>query len=560
MKKENLQKFFTVFFPIFIYIIFAYTDKNLPGVYMDSVSPDYQSTWMLRNGLHTPAWIYPDNWLAGSYNWPLLNSLYGGNFTAYVAAIFFKIAGFGLDQLRIYHITLGAVLTGCMSWALLQWRVSSAVVCAVAIALALDPGYIFAWRTQYYLQLTPLIFTFVALGLLGSSQDCLPEKTKKKIFIAGLLLGFASYNYFVFAFYAAAIATTFSISFSRTNSRLETFKYLAIGIAIGFMPYIYAHTSIIINLGFENYISSLQEMKKAYGLDAETTNSISHKVGLVFSRLSGMQSGNLIESTMLSNNGQKITVSPISSIILFGTMAVYGAIVAIGKWAPGTSKGALLNHILASSIAIHFIFGIAVGSPLSFQHFIMLQPLFYAFFASVTSYAIFRFSPASLQFLLKIIVFFIAASISIVHINQTRSLTARLSLSGGEGLYSDVINKTADKIRMAPTDAVILFPQWGYWAGVVTLNGPRHSVVEAANIDAMRAKFASEAWLGQKQHFFMILGQEIADDDDKLNQAQSFAQSVDLRLVTSELVRGTNQRDSVLIAIFQGTPRGDTKK
>lgn len=83
---------------------------------MDSVNPDYIVAWLLRGDHHIPGWIYTDNYLAGEYNFPIMNSLYGGNITAYIGLFFFRVFGFGLEQVRIFHAFLGMLLLLSVFW------------------------------------------------------------------------------------------------------------------------------------------------------------------------------------------------------------------------------------------------------------------------------------------------------------------------------------------------------------------------------------------------------------------------------------------------------------
>lgn len=210
--KTEIKNYWICFFPILIFAIFGLKDLMLPGIYMDAANPDYHAAYMMRGDVPAPAWMYRDNYLFMSF--PLLNSLYGGNFIAYPAMAFFSALGYGIPQFRMYHVLIGIVLLVCLMWCLRKWQVPKVVVAITACVLAVDPTFLFAWRTQYYLQLVPLIFFFLALGLLAQwhSDATAGPRSNARYWWAGILLGFAAFCYFVFAFYAAAIILVFCIS------------------------------------------------------------------------------------------------------------------------------------------------------------------------------------------------------------------------------------------------------------------------------------------------------------------------------------------------------------
>ena len=181
--------------PLIIYTFIAFREIGLPGLYMDSVNPDYMAAWLLRGNHHIPVWIFPDNYFAGTERYPLLNSLYGGNITAYLGLIFFKITGFGLVEVRVFHALLGMLMLVSLSWCLHKWKFPHFASSFALCLLAIDPTFLFAWRSQYYLQLVPVIFMSIGLGLLGEHYQRikLGFNGYHHLFFGGIFLGFSAY-------------------------------------------------------------------------------------------------------------------------------------------------------------------------------------------------------------------------------------------------------------------------------------------------------------------------------------------------------------------------------
>lgn len=528
--------------PVLLFAILGLRDLMLPGIYMDAANPDYHAAFMLRGDVPAPSWTYPDNYLFR--NFPLLNSLYGGNFAAYPAMAFFSALGYGIPQFRMYHVLLGIVLLVCLMWCLRKWQTPRAAVALVACVLAIDPTFLFSWRTQYYLQLVPLIFFFLALGLLAQwhIDAAAARRSSARYWWAGIFLGFAAYCYFVFAFYAAAIVLAMAFQIRRSwNWRMVT--ALVLGTLIGWLPYVYAHLSIILNMGLHGYLDQLRGLQSMYGV-VNATQSFSERWHTVIDRILFLRAGSTIEDMIFAGARVGAISKTIGAVVLaigpvlwlFFRLWPRGA--TVDHAVAAASKRALLGDAILLVFISHIALGIIVGTPLSLQHYIMLLPLAYVMLALAwpasgagsTSTGEGRSSglrpAANLAFAL------LCVAMLAFNFSLTRKFAERLVQEGGAGMYTEAINVAITQLATEPRDTTLLFPQWGYWMGALTAIGPRLPMFEAPTLERMKERLNTDPELMPRQSFVLALGTADLDANDEISRQkiERFAEAARLRV------------------------------
>lgn len=565
MKKTLFVPGACLLIPALIFIAFGLREPGLPGLYMDSVNPDYLAARLLGSGLQIPAWIYPDNLLSGN-RFPLLNSLYGGNFSAYLGLPFFWIFGFGPGEVRVFHCLLALTLLAAMAWCLRQWRVSGLVCIVFTSLLAADPGFVHAWRTQYYLQLFPLIFMWLGLGLLGKAQnrkEALPS-SDRTTFYAGVLLGFAAYGYFVFAFYAAAIFVAHVLMNRKSPDSSRDARPLLGGIFLGFAPYLYAHLSIAVKTGLNGYISNLKGLQTTYGVIDSHQGGILDRVMLIGDRLNRLIAGSGVEEMIFGGASAGPTRMRVGILVfalvpvLFMLVHVASRLAARARPQPENGSGAArLRCTLLLVILSHLVLGLAIGKPLGLQHYIMLAPIFYALSAAlIPREPVFRTNPGRKKILSG--AFLALALLALAfNLSGTTRISARLHKEGGSGFYSDAINITSDYLSGLPGDTAILFPQWGYWMGVTAAIGPRFDMYEASDIQAMEMKLAQDKTLQARRKFALVLGKESITQNDSENKQRVADFSARTRLQVTQItnIQGRNGVDRVWVVSLLRQPQ-----
>lgn len=560
MSSHARKRWWLLTIPLAVFGFFAFRNMGLPGLYMDSVNPDCQAIWILRGNLHIPAWIFPDNYFAGPYKFPLLNSMYGGNITAYLGLLFFQLTGFGLENVRVYHALLGLFVLSSLFWCLSKWKISP-IASAIALSLlALDPTFLFAWRTEYYLQLVPVIFVALGLGLLGIhwGRRHLPSTTKANrnlLFCAGFLFGFAAYSYFIFAFYAFVIAMAY-VGTMRVHSSIRQVAIPLIGgTAFGWLPFLYAHVSIILNTNFQTYLEMLKGLQTTYGVVDQAQGGIVGRLYFVWERFSYMIAGHSIQMKMFGN----WVGSPLVKVLHFTILTIGPVICLVFLFRHKMRSGAKVIHndespkilfmkLTGAILIIHLFVGIIIGRPLNLQHYVMLLPVLYAMGAIAADYviqasvAIGRLKSIARPGLSVLVVGLLATNFSL-----SSDFEGRLKQTGGQELYSDVINVAASHIKRLHADTVLLFPQWGYWMGMITIIGPEFSAYEAPTLNDMRIRLRDEPELRNQQLFALVVGPDVlnAGLEPARQRIGEFASESELEIQQIVYLEGRNGVDQL---------------
>lgn len=250
---STLKYCFSLVGVISIYLAIASQSLSQPAIYMDEINPDFLAVKMLTPQSQTETWTLPGNFFWDRF--PLLSgSPYGGNVNAYLEFPFYYFFGGNLDSFRWSHMFV-AIAIIILFFTLIAQVSRSAVVAAVAaLALAVDPAFVFAFRTQGCALTYPVLLT------LGGILVCYRERTSLRRFIvAGLLFGLSAWWYFVYFFTMPGLVLSVYLrnphQASLRNrirvSRLQWKNPAAVvgGIVLGGMLYVIAYASLANSLG-----------------------------------------------------------------------------------------------------------------------------------------------------------------------------------------------------------------------------------------------------------------------------------------------------------------------
>lgn len=181
---------------IILYQIFRC--QNLPGLYFDSVNPDFLAIEMLFPGENpvTPKFAQT--------GFPFLAQLYHGTFTVWLELFIVGIIGrTSLLTVRICNSIY--VLLICLAIYLLLKKVifNRYILSLSMVVLVFSPQIFCFMRTQYHLKLPGTMLTFFSLYLLISMDK--DDSSEKRTLLSGLAQGLAFYSYFVFLFFVPAL-------------------------------------------------------------------------------------------------------------------------------------------------------------------------------------------------------------------------------------------------------------------------------------------------------------------------------------------------------------------
>lgn len=451
---------------------------NLPGLYMDAVNPDYVSVY-IRNPTNVPMWGYTDNiistiFLNKPYGYPILNSLYGMNYPAYILLFISYIFGNGIFTVRLLHIlySLG-ILFFCYFF---MKKISDSEISALSCTflLALNPSFLFSFRTQYYLQLFPHLF-FIPGFLLMVNGIIEKEKRKIKIiFLASILMGVAASSYFIFVGYYGALFLVFLVICILKKENLRLVGNSILGFLLGYFPFLYAHFSILIQQGRDNYIKILKSLD-TYGISNGQKNILDRLKNNIY-QIGNLSGGNSISKLVTQReigneyrycfNILFIFLFSISFLILFLKFKKYKhKVLENKKW--------LALILLDFIFIVHFIMGLIIGTSLDYQHYIMLLPIMHMIIF-LTIYTIYKRLFIGTK--ISDIFYFMGISvIGVFSIIQIEIIYKNINETRGGGMYSGVINDVGNYLENITTDSdIIICPQWGYWMGIsIITNGEK---------------------------------------------------------------------------------------
>src|SRR4051812_2524924 len=266
--------------PIFVAIIYAVValaNIDLPGVYMDAVNPDYLTVKVLNPHHETViAWVLRGNYLLGN-RVPLLVTLYHGSQTFWFGLPFFWLFGTTVEGLRLTHMLLGMGVLIALFYMLRRLAVHPVLTAAVCAAMAMDPSFSYAFRTQSYITLAPSAWLLVSVGLLGGGQPYSPPR----LMLSGALAGLAAGAYFVQGFFLLALLpAAWLVTRATPGGSLRSSLRWPLGFLIGFAPNLLGYLLLMKSVGgpvqLLEFVTEQQAKLRAFSSTASLEERIAH--------------------------------------------------------------------------------------------------------------------------------------------------------------------------------------------------------------------------------------------------------------------------------------------
>jgi hypothetical protein len=162
----------------------ALSHIDVPGMYFDAVNPDYLALKLFTLTKTVPAYVPPGQLLFGKL--PVLIAIYHGALPFYLGLPVYLLFGTDIVGVRIANCVFGVLVLVGMALALRAFRIRPAAAGAAMAALALDPGFVLDFRTQFYITTLPITLVFASIGLL-ECEGATPSR--RTAFLAGGLAG-----------------------------------------------------------------------------------------------------------------------------------------------------------------------------------------------------------------------------------------------------------------------------------------------------------------------------------------------------------------------------------
>ena len=442
---------------------------ELPGLYMDAVNPDYLVIDVLHG--HTdasPIWILPGNFIGSHF--PLLTSIYHGTLQVWLAAPLVGMFGPSVASLRASQAVAGAAILAGIFFLLRRRRpvLSWWLAWLPAATLALDPVFVYAFRTQLYITLSPVALLFAAILAAERALPStpLPDQGGARpykpawLVLSGLCYGLALFGYFVYSFFAPALLIGMIIACKRIDPNFgwvrtdRVLLWTALGAVIGTAGFAVGYLRIMQDQngtgGFVAWFSGYQHAIGAFETHTSLAATASYFATLVWRVFS-----NHWQHSLMFHDGKPEPFSVLKLLLLLGLP------LAIWIWCEVRRVQAWRLRLIVGLIACFPIVALAFGDRLSGHHFVALLPLGYL--ALGTGFAelatIYPGRPP-----IKIVVVAVWVVLSAINLVGLHSTGTELLRTHGRGLFSDAINHYAsDAIAQenSGNKQHVYLPDWG---------------------------------------------------------------------------------------------------
>jgi hypothetical protein len=429
---------------------------DLPGVYMDAVNPDYLAVKLL-NPQHEPivAWVLQGNYLLGD-RVPILIALYHGSQTFWFGLPLFWLFGTTVEGLRLAHAVFGLVVLGGVFYLLRRARIAPMIAAAACIALAVDPSFVYAFRTQSYITLAPLAWMLFAVGLLFH----VGTTASPRWMWSGVLAGFAVSGYFIHAFFLPVVVVAMFV-FARIdrNPWRARWRWIA-GLAIGGSSYMLGYILLARKMGgiggFLKYFEQEQASLHAFASPLTLAQRADHALRMVLAVVTDAW-----HHAMMFGEWIGVPWSAAKVVLLLGLPALGWIVAELRRTASSELR------VVALMPLSFFVVALVFGDRLGGHHFIVVVPLLYVAVVLAVRDALVPTGNVPRELALACAALFLMA----LGINVAGQVAEgrRLAETGGVGLMSDAINRLAADLNAEPRKPFMYFPDWGLSLPVVFL-------------------------------------------------------------------------------------------
>lgn len=231
---KNKTDFFIGIIIVLIILFGIMRAIEFPGLYYDSVNPDYLAVHLLFPNDNTGANF-------SYYGFPLLGQLYHGTVTMFTSILGIFITGeTSVALLRITNAIMGAAACLFLYIILRKKSCYYFIAGATVIALGISTNMNSILRTQFYVKIPGTVCLFISLYFLYRAFEQKDDETKlKKLLLSGILLGISFYSYFIYIFFVPAfIILIFSIKRQGDTSIFNSYWWWFFGFCAGAALYV----------------------------------------------------------------------------------------------------------------------------------------------------------------------------------------------------------------------------------------------------------------------------------------------------------------------------------
>ncbi len=459
-----------------LFIQGALTLIDLPGLYLDAINPDYLVLRLFADPKNTPYWGLPGNLAFNAL--PVLIQVYHGALPFYFGLPVYLLFGTGLVGVRVANLVFGLGVLSALAFAMRAMNMTR-WVCGLALAgLALDPGYLFAFRTQFYITTLPLALVFVSVALVSKGRP------PRRLPLAGTLAGLSVYGYFCYAFLLPALAWQVwrGAPGGERNRRIWGW---ALGVALGVAPFALGLLLVLIDQGglhgfvvfFSQYFSEISVVR---GMSLAERAQYAADMIASTTRAAG-------PTEMMTGKDIVASAPQMKTALLLGGPAI--------AFLLSLRPSARWQGAQTAAIGILGIFGLFVlfGDRAWLHHAAPALPLFYlglaAFGDQAAGHAPRRWVAAAVALPLVALI--------VVNAVDRQRVELALERTGGDRYFSDALTHFEQDVAHAPRRFRAFLPDWGLAFPLAMMTGGTAPITTDFQPDLARKELCRgrDAWL-----------------------------------------------------------------
>ena len=467
-----------VFIPaLTLFCLGAVSDIRVPGVYMDAVNPDYMVVRLLYPSVHFQPWALPGALVLGLF--PLLVQIYHGALPFYIGFPVYALLGTGVIGIRVANMVFGLLVISAAGVFMRAFRVRASIAALCLAALALDPGFLFSFRTQFYILLLPCAALFTSVALTEHRRG---TPTWASAATAGLLAGLACYGYFIYLFAVPSVAVH---AWQRWRERHERYRFAGwwiAGLALATAPYPVTLLLMLIATGGPHGFMGFWAMYMHALAVSKSPLSVIQRISY-FVDEAQMTVSDVGPLVMMLHRTLPLSIATLKLWLLLGVPGV-GVVVSLLLRTPRLAGLAVLGGFVLGEAVLFGVF----GDRLWLTHMVMLLPVLYIALALALEEAAASLLPRPALFI-RIVVFAVITPLVVGNALDQQAVLQALRQSGGVGLASDALTRFAqDSLRDDPSITHAFFPDWGIFMSFVMItHGQIPTTTTFSPDDARRA-------------------------------------------------------------------------
>ncbi len=452
-KAINMKKHYPVIITIIIFIILSARCISIPAVYLDAVNPDYLIARMLNpHALHNNvSWTIPGNLIWGIF--PILIQVYHGALPVYLGLPFYAVFGTDIYGIRLTAIIFGIMVICCIYLCLKQFNVKKYIILLGLLSIAVDPSFLFAFRTQFYITLLPISFIFLSIYFLLKSLY--KNNPYKYYLLSGGSLGLACYGYFIYFSFIPILILFFIYALSNYSSchqklsvcKTKASRYFFAGLSGGFIIYIWGWLSAIQILGWRDFY------KWFNGTEPLGSHlSLYSRIDNMLYLLKGVFDSSGISNCIFGKN--ILDFYGFNSIIVLLIGIVGSLIYMIFTWKSSLIRFKYLGFFcFLSLLTAPLILNLIFANKLGYHHLVMVIPIAYSIFIATMNQL--NFKSQTINVTTAVVLFVSIISVNLMHDN---SFFYFLRMEGGSGKYASVLTEfTNNNLK----NNYYIMPDWG---------------------------------------------------------------------------------------------------